>query len=172
MNYLIHDNGDRPFMVEIEGNNASIYRKEYSKDTDEIKSYNQLIRSYVCDEIFIGQDLTEDKYFEGNSILLKLRNTKNIENTYVFIGSIIYEFTCDEEIKQYKSPVGNSDVPYPYAIGTENVYLLVEDVIIPLTPEYIDAVNGDDPYDLYYSDRKKMKEYKYIKQKLIYGRIW
>ena len=49
--------------------------------------------------------------FDGNSILVHIS-----ENKYVYIGSSIYSFESQAKIIRYISPVGNSDVPYPYAI--------------------------------------------------------
>ena len=60
------------------------------------------------------------KFFDGNSILLKLS-----KNKYVYIGSVIYSFTSYNEITTFISPVGNSDVPYPYAIDEKNNYYLL-----------------------------------------------
>ena len=37
----------------------------------------------------------------------------------------------DEIIIDYVSDVGNNDVPYPYAIGETNVYLMIENVYFP-----------------------------------------
>ena len=37
----------------------------------------------------------------------------------------------NDMIKSYISPVGNSDVPYPYIIGKNYTYLILENKIIP-----------------------------------------
>ena len=43
--------------------------------------------------------------------------------TYVLIYIGIEEFKVfNDEIIKYVSPVGNSDVPFPYAIGKKNIY--------------------------------------------------
>ena len=55
----------------------------------------------------------------GNSMLLRVGSTK-----YVYIGPNIYIFDAGDEIKKYFSPVGNSAVPYPYAIGTTYSFFL------------------------------------------------
>ena len=58
------------------------------------------------------------KKFDGNTILLQ----KN-KNTYFLIYASIEEFKVfNDEIIKFVSPVGNNDVPYPYAIGKNNIY--------------------------------------------------
>ena len=37
----------------------------------------------------------------------------------------------DDLVKKYISPVGNSDVPYPYIIGKNYSYLILENKYIP-----------------------------------------
>ena len=46
--------------------------------------------------------------FTGNSILLNIGDKR-----YVSIGWTIYEFSTKDQITEYYSPVGKSDVPYP-----------------------------------------------------------
>ena len=53
---------------------------------------------------------------------------------YIYIGSEIYSFTTgngkENAIVKYISPIGNNDVPYPYAISGKYTYLMIEDVIL------------------------------------------
>ena len=50
---------------------------------------------------------------------------------YMFVGDRIIVFkTRGDPIVDFRSPIGNSDVPYPYAVGTENTYLLVENTYV------------------------------------------
>ena len=107
--------------------------------------------------IFIGKSVKNNmtkfsdgygKEFDGNSILV---NTKN--NEYIYIGSEIFRFISYGEIKDYKSPVGNNDVPYPYCIDKDNnYYLMIEDVVIN---KDIHNFKGD-PYDYYYNLKNKL----------------
>lgn len=80
----------------------------------------------------------------GNALLLK------VKTGYVFIGHEIYSFKTKEEIKKFYSPVGNNDVPYPLAIGKENVYFLLEKRCVPKKdfPKGIDWEN--DAYGFFY----------------------
>lgn len=135
--YDIHDNGGRPFRVYIDKNQAKIYK---SVMDDNLKDYYpSLTKTIKFDKSFIGKP-------KGNSILLK------VGKKYIYIGTSVYEFTPKAEIVKYVSPIGNSDVPYPYAVDTKgNYYLLIEHVIL-------DHIEGSNPYDYYYAERpKKMK---------------
>tara|TARA_Y100000591_G_C21827763_1_gene697695 strand:+ start:984 stop:1874 length:891 start_codon:yes stop_codon:yes gene_type:complete len=130
--YFTHDNGGRPFMVVINGNKVDIYtyssnfnferdllRDDYDKH---IKGYKNIHKKFIGKSIK-GDDATNlpSSFGLGNTILLKIT-----KNKYVFIGSTIYEFEPEDEIKEYYSMIGNSDVPYPVAIGEKNVYFLIE----------------------------------------------
>jgi hypothetical protein len=78
----------------------------------------------------------------GNSILLKINET-----TYIYVGHTIYSFKTKSPIAKYVSPIGNSDVPYPYAIDKNGeYYLLVEDVILKNVPN----AQKYNPYNYYY----------------------
>lgn len=46
--------------------------------------------------------------------------------SYVFIGWEIFAFKTPDEITRYVSLMGNSAVPYPYAVGARNTYLFLE----------------------------------------------
>jgi hypothetical protein len=92
----------------------------------------------------------------GNTVLLHLKNGK-----YVFVGDEVIEFQVDgeeDDIVAYVSRMGNSAVPYPYAIGRRRTYLLLErtyiensDLLMFYLQQRHDA--GDrmlDPYDAFY----------------------
>lgn len=151
--YLIHDNGGRPFKVVIKYSDVSIYKENsYNDTTDEIiYSIKPIIDLKNVSNIFIGKS-TENEMtkfsggygaqFDGNSILVYIK-----DNEYIYIGSEILSFFSFAEIIDYKSPVGNSDVPYPYAIDTDNnYYLMIEDVVINKKNNEF-----EEPYDYYYN---------------------
>jgi hypothetical protein len=72
---------------------------------------------------------------------------------YIFIGSSIYSFNVFNKIIYYESPVGNSDVPYPYAIDEKGyVYLCIEGVILAPNNKLIKYLNNkeNDAYSYYY----------------------
>lgn len=150
--YLIHDNGGRPFKVVI-NQYVSIYKYTGYNETTNKETYSQdpIIILQNINNIFVGKshenEMTKfsDGYgpdFDGNSILIHVKN-----NEYIYIGSKIFRFYSFSDIIDYKSPVGNNDVPYPYAIDKENnYYLMIEDVVINKK-----STNFDDPYNYYYN---------------------
>lgn len=142
--YFIHDNGGRPFLVYISKNEVNIYMKPDTKyfvdeeDDNEKWTYIKKVATYKNPiKVFIGKspktNMTESgggygKQFYGNSILLQIE-----KNRYVSIGSIIYEFsTKNDQIKEYFSPVGNNDVPYPVAISDKNIYFISDLKYVPI----------------------------------------
>ena len=142
--YFIHDNYARPFKVEIKGNIVNIFSKVNENDY-------QLLTSFTPQKIFIGKSPKNPmtlysggfgKKFDGNSILLHLDS-----DIYVYIGENIFSFHSLFPIKYYVSPVGNNDVPYPYAIDSNNnYYLLIEQVILSHLPKKYEST----VYDYYY----------------------
>jgi hypothetical protein len=87
------------------------------------------------------------KEFDGNSILCEISKLE-----YVYLGDIIMSFTSISPIVKYISPIGNSDVPYPFAIDSnKNYYLMIENVIIKSNNnnKYV-FDKSDEPYSVYY----------------------
>jgi hypothetical protein len=144
--YFIHDNRERPFIVYVINNTVYIYKKpidayhipdlSYTYTSKDKWMYVQFIKQYKYKQIWIANNynidnigkydpklnIFKDKYFIGNSILLKL-NT----NDYLYIGDNIYKFkTQNDIIIDFYSPVGRNDVPYPVAIGNNNIYFLLD----------------------------------------------
>ena len=166
--YYIHDNGSRPFKVVIRktqaGREIDIYIARYpefklNKKYDYPKYY-QLHRTYQIPHgarIFIGDDPEniyksrpdQLKEWLGNSILAELSAGR-----YLFIGELVFEFQTANEnsgITLFRSPVGNNDVPYPFAADDEYIYLLIEDVRVAKT--HIDLNQKPfDPYRQHYGD--------------------
>ena len=142
--YLIHDNGGRPFKVVIDGNDVTVFKKTgWDEETDDaIYGAEPLFRFEKVRRIFVGECDTYPQFL-GNSVLIQLDAT-----TYVFIGEEIKKFTWNTQIALYRSPVGNSDVPYPYAVDKEGAYLLMlEFVAIDDVPKRL----RKDPYTYYYT---------------------
>lgn len=169
--YLTHGNGGRPFLVYVGKDSATVYSAPNRLDPDscsyeEFKnSYTKLVKRFTgVEKKFIPKYpsimMRGGKTFErtGNSVLLK------VKTGYVFIGDEIYSFKTKEEIKKLYSPVGNSDVPYPLAVGKDNVYLLLDKKYVSKKdfPKGIDWEN--DAYGFYYDslDGKKMDGVKSI----------
>lgn len=144
MEYEIHDNGGRPFRVVIDKSNVKIFNNE----TDELLHEYHLVK-----QIFIGtsplNEMTEfsgghGPDFDGNSILLNL-----LGNVYVYIGPEILMFMTNSPVVNYSSPVGNNDVPYPFAVcENKEVILLIENVCLTR------CTNFEYPYLEYYRQSK------------------
>jgi len=169
--YLIHDNRNKPFKVHILDNYVTVYKMiDFEKET----YGNKPLFLWKADKIFIGtspqnQMTTESGYYgpkyDGNTVLLK------ISTHYIYIGFQIYQFDALEEIVKFVAPIGNNDVPYPYAVDKKgNYYLLTENVIMQAHA----ALNKEAIYEYYYEHFHDVWFPKYIiplKIKVLHKRI-
>lgn len=173
--YTIHDNGGVPFVVFVSGNTATIVENVYNEETDS-RSLGKELLKLSFKKIWLGGNDQQLKEYnlksaadKGNSILLDLGKGK-----YMCIGQTVYTFEVEkgDEIQNYYSPIGNNDVPYPYAIGKTHTYLMIEDVSV--ANELL--TKGEDPYAHYYgftgkpSIKKKVKKMR--NQKVVIKRQW
>ena len=171
--YEIHDNGGRPFYVTIKGKSICVEKNmdtvEY-KDGKfrEIQTPRKHLFDKTVDEIFIGKKSPTGGYdglkpseAEGNSLLLKKASK------YMYIGSEIYEFepVKGDTIENYYSDIGNSDVPYPYAVGKTHIYILLDKVAVEKS--FFDMKHNI--YEQYYFGELDFKPKK-LKTKLIQKR--
>ena len=163
--YKIHDNGGRPFEVTVSGKKVTVMM---NMDTFEIvngkfvdiKNPPKQLFSIDVTEVFVGKKSPAGGYdglspskAEGNSILLHVSGNK-----YRFIGQDIYDFSPlnGDKIVKYYSDVGNSDVPYPFAVGEKYIYFMIEKVAVPV--EMFDLKK--DVYGQYYHGTdKRFDEY-------------
>lgn len=150
--YKTHDNGGRPFKVEITKDNIQIYKHYYGNHNDGNLKQDKLLLSYPnYKQVFVGEsprnEMTDfsggyGPRFKGNSILIQNNNQ------CIFIGSCIYTFQPESEIVEFVSPVGNNDVPYPWCKDSNgNTYLMIERIIVRPT----ELNTFDNPYDYYYA---------------------
>jgi hypothetical protein len=106
------------------------------------------IKDYL--KIFIGKNVKKysqyKEQFIGNTILIEIKQC-----SYMYIGEVIRTFKLKEPILKYVSTMGNSGVPYPFAI-TENNVILLNDFVI-LKKDFGDI----DPYIVFYDFDKKYK---------------
>ncbi len=151
--YKIHRNGSRPFKVVIDDNENGItvyVHKEHGH-----REY-KVLPKYIFNvkKVFIGCSVKNEMTtfsggygpkFDGNTILAHLH-----DNTYVHIGDEVFTFTSISPLVRYESPIGNNDVPYPYAVDeNNNIYLLIGEVILLSAPDRIITPEFD-PYTYYY----------------------
>jgi hypothetical protein len=108
--YVTEHNGAKPYQVHDYGTKVDIYSRDHKI-------------SVPYKKIFTGTASKFPGYTfkKGNTILLMLKPGK-----YMFIGGSIFEFETTDVIEKYYSPIGNSNVPYPYAVGQKNTYFLLE----------------------------------------------
>ena len=150
--YYIHDNGCIPFKVLINDSIVEVYKSDDNTSP---------IQTFSPNKIFIGESKLNPmtKFsgcngdeFLGNSILLEINGDED-GYEYEFIGKSIFSFHTIGKIVTYESPVGNNDVPYPYAIDEfGNVFLLIEDIVLIDTEQLREIIqNEKDPYNYYYS---------------------
>ena len=137
--YYTHNNGGREYLVYLGKKDAYIYEKptkieidwsNYSREDDDNRwMYIKLVKHVKFIKAFVGNSpvckMTKfsggiGKRFDGNSILLQTS-----KNKYVYIGSMIEDIKIDDQVIRYYSPVGNNDVPYPYAIGKKYIMSFV-----------------------------------------------
>lgn len=170
--YYVHHNGGRPFMVCINKKYVDVLRiprnMHIPNDARLNKNhYSELVVSLKKPKhVFIGKSpknaMTEfsggyGKYCDGNTILVKTG-----KDEYVFIGWKIFSFRTPSEIVSYLSPVGNNDVPYPFAVDKDgNQYLFLESVVLSDVPK------GMDPYDHYYDKSPSKRKHKKFRKKVI-----
>ena len=80
-----------------------------------------MLKKYLLEKVSPEMiQMVDNKFGLGNSILLNLSGNK-----YVFIGESVYEFETIDPIEKFYSMIGRNDVPYPVAVGPENVYFLI-----------------------------------------------
>ena len=143
--YYIHDNGGRPFCVCVDKQDLTVYA-----DTNpDSPQYDKVVYQTQFSKLFVGDDPLHispywESSFKGNSILAHIK-----DDLYVWIGYTTYEFKTapGDSIVRFYSPIGNSDVPYPFARGKKYTYLMLES-------KYMDNTHLDpkaDPYEVYYS---------------------
>jgi len=165
----------KPQISKLISNTFSIQIEDEEGFTKWIK-----VLSFIPKQIFVGHSplirVTEfsgghGPDFLGNSILLYLGSIGSAGSKkykYVFIGHVISIFETDEPIINYVSPVGNSDVPYPYAETENKIYLMIENVFVfkeDLNTEedtQIAEDTGELIWDPYYNDAVEYHKFEMI----------
>jgi len=182
--YRIHNNRERPFLVKIDSVNktVSIYKKSrkdmqqqykewkekhdltglYPPMNEKRSFFSKHVKTYRYQQVFIGRDGIQKPAEPGNSILVRIGNMR-----YVYIGHMIYEFSTDERITKYHSPVGNNDVPYPTADAPTKTYFMLDMKYVPNDKikkidrkdayQYYFGHKGDEPLEKYAKRMKKIK---------------
>ena len=176
--YKIHDNGGRPFTVDVNEHQRKLsISVSYPDSKTGMSMPPTHFKDYTFKRIWIGDDVFHfgkktsgwDPKWKGNSILAQLSATRFLE-----IGKEIFEFTLmpGDAPVSYSSYVGNSDVPYPYLVGKTHTYLMIEDAVIP--NDVLDMKR--DAYEQYYGFKEEHAHVaasaKKFKKKMIHKRVW
>ena len=172
--YTTWDNGGEPFRVIISDKLIAVYEicitdlnKKGEHDHCKISRHykNMVMTITKFKHVWIGRSLpTQTPYkkpFTGNSILIQMNPLQ-----YIYIGDRIYRFMTKEPIIKYVSNMGNSGVPYPYALTKSYAYLMIENI-------YIDHDDETEPYEIYYNHDKShgnVKSYKISGLKILVKR--
>ena len=158
--YDVHDNGIRPFRVEVDGKKVSIYKGTLPKGVTEYDrlEYTTLIKTLTVSAVHVGESTCNKsayitdacgKWLSGNTILLHISGHK-----YMFVGQVIYEFTMEDDFEAFYSQVGNNDVPYPITLGSKYVYLMLDSdhtyISRDLFKANMTSVEWADAYAYYY----------------------
>jgi hypothetical protein len=156
--YTMIDNGSEPFVADVTSSHVEIYSQKYDNDK-ELYERNKKVIDTPYKNIFIGDNDLKDTHsarkgkYPGNSILICIEPGK-----YIYSGREIYSLETNdgEEIKKYYSPVGNSFVPYPYAVGENYTYFMLDKKTLPN-----DLLNfKEDIYGQFYGHTIKDEELK------------
>ena len=111
---MTHDNGSRPFEIVTSPDNIIIFNK----------SKKQILKLTQFLGYWSGYDSSSNKVHH-NTILIKITKYK-----YIFVGGSVYQFVTKEEINDFVSVMGNSDVPYPVAFSESHLYFMEHDEVV------------------------------------------
>ena len=158
--YYTNDEGSIPFKIIVNTNHTIIYKEKVLESSN----YDIFVQKYEPIEIHIGNShiniLCDNDKYEGNSILLKVKNNKkqNVDNNlinhndykYIYIGHNVYEFEIEsDDTFEYFYSVVDEDISYPILLGKNNIYFLLDYVFIP-RKHFPKNINLEDSYNYYY----------------------
>ena len=209
--FILNKSNIDQYLVYVGKNNINIYSRDLNKpekiyveyrkwdskksSADNYAIYNKnswayirLVKKYKPLQIFIGKDQRENRelgyesnIYDGNSILLKIK-----KNRYVFIGYTIYEFSTNDKIIKYYSPmIGAFAKPFPVAIGEKYIYYMEDVVYIPINKfenftkdaeksGFVDEYNEmweNDTLDIYKKKIKILKKIDNLESETLYDPI-
>lgn len=106
--------GDRPLRFSIRQDAVTVVRDGH--------------RPFVVakpDRVWIGDNGDKLKGYAAKGKFARGALLAKKGNTYTYVGgNDVLTFTTTDEIESFHSPMGNGIVPYPYAVGQRNTYLL------------------------------------------------
>ena len=146
--YYIHSNGGRPYRLDVSlvdnFNQVEVYvnsgsAQETEEDNTSVDNFvlkKTILASKVCAGVEPLQAGGFNKKNVGNTVIVQ-HNDNGVQKMLYFCeaGSHrVLEFVMpeDDTILKYYSMVGNSDVPYPIAVGKKFVYFMAEKLYYPI----------------------------------------
>jgi hypothetical protein len=123
---------------------VKLWDEKYSDSTEKDRYVKVALPRTKYSRCFAGND-AGDPGAKGNTMLFELPN-----KSYIFIGDEIYAFRAKDRIEAYRSDMGNSSTPYPFAVGGKFVYLMLEHAVVPKSK----LSNEVDPYVQFYANGK------------------
>lgn len=138
--YVTHYNGDLPFVVYDHGNKVTLFPQKYNEVTDDYDTVWTKPKEIPYRRLWKGE--------QGSAVLLETG-----VGQYTLVSGIIKTFSTPNKdiIHRFSSPIGNSDVPYPTAVGDKFVYFLLDDKYVP--KEVMPSLK-DDLYTQFYGQGK------------------
>jgi len=128
MEYFVHDNGSRPFKVQVDGSTVKVFKHtkiftDYAIDT----YHEQPAYVYKTTRVFVGNcPKYKNDFGKGNAILLEI-DTSGESLVYVLIYRDIVSFTPYNKITKFVSFIGNNDVTDPYMIDECGIVYIFDD---------------------------------------------
>ena len=174
--FTILDNGGESFVVEVYPKHLEVYfqilqEEESNRASKAVYKRGKQILSTPFQKLFVGNNyfkLERSGMKQGNSLLVQLGDIG--DNEYLYIGSEIYRFKSrnGDSIIAYASPVGNSGVPYPYAIGKKYVYYMLNKSTLPIELLHDPTLGYDEMYQRFYKPDQTTK----FRVKIIQPRVF
>jgi hypothetical protein len=168
--------GGKPFVVEVYPKHLEVYlqilqEEESNRASKAVYKRGKQILSTPFQKLFVGNNYFKLERYgtkQGNSLLVQLGDIG--DNEYLYIGSEIYSFKSrdDDPIVAYASPVGNSGVPYPYAIGKKYVYYMLNKSTLPIELLHDPTLGYDEMYARFYKPDQTTK----FKVRIIQPRVF
>jgi hypothetical protein len=156
--FTILDNGGEPFVVDIYSKHLEVYLQNFDEEESNRRNKRgKKILSTPFVKLFVGNNYFRLERYgskKGNSILVQVKG-----NEYIYIGSEIYQFQArdGDQILVYASPVGNSAVPYPYAIGENYVYYMLHKSTLPIELLHDPTLGYEEIYQRFYKPDQTTK---------------
>lgn len=147
--YTTWYNGMNPYSIMILPTEVQVYNFVDEGDSVTLGEFSGPIYSNLAltienpQRVLVGECPTFPNA-KGNSVLVHEQ-----EGSYIFIGDQLFRFWTDEPIEEYYSPVGRSDVPYPYALTHSYV------IVFPDCKRMIrNSETESDPTQIYYGHKE------------------